>query len=92
MDKNAAARNAAKWLIDAIILAKTTELAADVLIDHTNFDKDNLIVKVGSSAVGGIVSVTVAPVISISVDKTADFVTTKFVAFRTKRNTKKQEK
>jgi hypothetical protein len=92
MDKNAAARSAAKWLIDSIIVIKTTELAADVLTDHTRYDQDNFIVKVASGAVGGVVSIAIAPVVDITVDKTADFVTAKYQAFRTKRNDKKKDK
>jgi hypothetical protein len=82
------ARNVAKWLASSIVAMKTAEFAANTVTDYTNFEKDNMVVRLGSGCVGWLVSSTLEPVTDKAVDSTVDFVAKKWEARKARRNTK----
>ena len=90
MDPDSLAREVAKWLAKSLVAMKTTEVARDALTNYTNFDPDGKTVKLGSGAVGMVVSAKLSPVTDKMVDKTADFVTEKWKNRRSKKDTEKK--
>ena len=66
-------RQVAKWVLISLVDVKTTQITAETIADYTNYEKDDLIVKLGSGAVGMIVSAKIKPVTDAAVDRTADF-------------------
>lgn len=91
MDNAQLARDVAKWVVVAIVDIKTTEVAANTIDNHTKFDRDDLIVKLSSGAVGMVVSAHVKPVTDKMVDKSADFLTAQWKKRRPKKDPKKTE-
>jgi hypothetical protein len=83
------ARNVAKFVAKSIIAYKTTKLTAETIEEHTQFEKDDMIVELGSGVVGWYVSAKLSPVTDKIVDKTADFITEKREAREYKKNHKK---
>lgn len=92
MDTDFTARNVAKWIVRSIVAMKTTELVANAAADHTNFEKDDIVVKIGAGVVGWGVSAKLKPVTDAIVDKTADFTVEQWNNRRSKKETKKEEK
>src|SRR5436190_14216560 len=43
-------RSVAKWVLISIVDVKTTQITAETIADYTNYEKDDLIVKLGSGA------------------------------------------
>lgn len=82
------ARNVSKFIAKSIVAAKTTQLSADAIADHTHYEKDDTVVEIGSGVIGWFASSKLEPVTDTIVDKTADFVT----AQRAKRQEKKSKK
>ena len=66
-------RNVAKWVIKSVVAIKTTEFVANTTADHTSFEKDDMIVKIGAGIVGWGISARLQPYTDALVDKTADF-------------------
>lgn len=85
------ARNVTKFIAKAIVAAKTAEITADAISDHTNYEKDDLAVDLGSKCVGWFVSEKLEPVTDKMVDTVADFVTSKREARKAKKDAKKKE-
>ncbi|MFL5659839.1 MAG: hypothetical protein ACJ8BW_00640 [Ktedonobacteraceae bacterium] len=85
-------RSVAKWVLISIVDVKTTQITAETIADYTNYEKDDLIVKLGSGAVGMIVSARLKPVTDAAVDKTADFAVKQWEKRRTKKETQDNEK
>jgi hypothetical protein len=81
-------RNVAKFVAKSIVYYKTTKLTAETIEEHTQFEKDDMIVGLGASVVGWLVSDKLSPVTDKIVDKTADFVTEKRQARKDKKNPK----
>lgn len=70
-------RNAAKFVVKAIVAARTAKLAEDAITDYTRFEEDDMIVDISSSLIGWYVSDKVKPYTDKMVDKTADFIAAK---------------
>jgi hypothetical protein len=83
------ARNVAKFIAKAIVLSKTSDLAEDVITDHTRFEEDDLVVDIGSKCIGWYVSNKLEPVTDAIVDKTVDFIILQRVKYQAKKNAKK---
>lgn len=75
-------RNAAKYIVKAIVHRKAAQFTEDVLIDYTRYEEDDLVVDLGSHLVGWYVSDKLKP----HTDRAVDFVADKAVAYRQKRN------
>lgn len=86
------ARNVAKFVAKSLVAAKTTQLTAEAIADHTEYETDDTIVEIGSGVVGWYAAHKLSPVTDAIVDKTADFVTAKREARQAKKNAKKNEK
>ena len=91
MDNATLAREVAKYLVRSAIALKTAELTAATIADHTHFDQDDMVVKLGAGAVGMVVSTKLKPVTDKMVDTTADRLTEQWNKRRTKKNAKKTE-
>lgn len=85
------ARNAAKYVVTAVIAIKTEKFAKDTITDYTEFEQDDMIVKIGSHLIGWGVSSKLKPVTDAAVDKTADFISAKRQELKDKKETKKTE-
>jgi hypothetical protein len=92
MDRATLARDVTKWIVISIVDLKTTDVTANTISNDTRFDKDDLIVKLGSGAVGMVVAAHVKPVTDKMVDKSADFVIEQWRKRRPKKTTEKKEK
>jgi hypothetical protein len=92
MDTEFTARNVAKWVVKSIVAIKTTELVAKTAAEHTNFEKDDMVVKIGSGVIGWGVSARLQPITDAMVDKTTDFTVAQWDNFRSKKHTKQEEK
>lgn len=82
------ARTAAKFVAQAIVQRKATQITEDVLTDYTRFEEDDLIVDLGGNLVGWYVSDKLRPVTDKIVDRTSDFIANK----REARKARKAEK
>lgn len=82
------ARNVTKFIAKAIVAAKTAEITADAITDHTHYEEDDLVVELGSKVVGWYVAEKLEPITDKMVDTTADFVSER----RAKRQAKKLAK
>jgi hypothetical protein len=91
MDTESIPRDVAKWLLQSLIAMKTAQLAANATDNYTGFDKDSLAVKLGSGAIGMVVSRKLEPVTDKIVDSSADFIVEKWTKFRAKKNDKKKD-
>jgi|1185.fasta_scaffold1979742_2 hypothetical protein len=85
------ARNVAKFLAKAVVATKTARLTADVVADHTNYEKDDTVVDLGSQVVGWYISAKLEPVTDKIVDTTADFVTEQRNKRQARRDAKKKD-
>ncbi len=86
------ARNVTKFVARSIVAAKTAQLTAEAIADHTEYETDDTIVEIGSGVVGWYVAHKLQPVTDAVVDRTADFVTAKREARKAKKNAKKDQK
>lgn len=87
MDTPFTARNVAKFLARSIVAAKTAQIAADTIADHTQFEKEDLTVQLSSGVISWYVTSKLEPVTDAMVEKTADFIADK----RAKRQAKKKD-
>lgn len=79
------ARNAAKYVVKAIVAAKVAAAAEDAITTHTSLEEDTLAVDLGGKMIGWYVSDKLQPITDAMVDKTAD----KVAAIKAKRQDKK---
>lgn len=79
------ARNVAKFVVKAIVAAKSTQIAEDVITDHTSLEEDTLAVDILSKTAGWFVADKIEPYTNAAVDKTAD----KIAEYRAKKQDKK---
>jgi hypothetical protein len=86
------ARNVTKFIAKSIVAAKTAELTADAIADHTHYEKDDTVVDIGSKVVGWYVSEKLEPVTDKIVDTAADFVSDRRAKRQAKKDAKKNEK
>jgi len=84
-------RDVAKWLLNAAVAMKTSDLAADTVASYTSFDKESLALRLGTGAIGMVVARKLEPATDAIVDKTADFLVEKRNQFRSKRDAKKKD-
>lgn len=84
-------RNVTKFVVQAVIAGKATELTEDAITDHTRFDEDDMIVNIGSRVVGWYVASKLKPYTDMAVDRTADFVVAKREARKSKKDTPEEK-
>jgi hypothetical protein len=84
-------RNVAKFVVTAIIAAKTSDYAEDAITEHTSLESDTLTVEIGSRVIGWFVADKLKPHTDMVVDKTADYVTAKREARNAKKNTTEEK-
>ena len=65
-------RNVAKFVAQAIVAGKTSQLTEKAITDHTRFEDDDMIVDISGTLVGWYVSQKLKPITDGMVDKTAD--------------------
>jgi len=80
-------RNVAKFVAQAIVAGKTSQLTEKTITDHTRFEDDDMIVDISGTLVGWYVSQKLKPVTDGMVDKTADWL----VEYKEKRDQKKND-
>jgi hypothetical protein len=85
------ARNAAKFVVKAVVAAKTKQIAEDTIVEHTQFEDDDTIVEISSSLIGWYVSSKLQPLTDKMVDKTADFVAAKRAERAAKKETSEEK-
>jgi hypothetical protein len=78
-------RNILKYVATGAISMKVASLTKDAMVDHTRFDEDDIVVKLGSGVVGWGVAAKLKPHTDKAIDKTADFVNAKREARKTKK-------
>lgn len=81
-------RTVAVYLIQGAISMKVTQMSRDAMVENTRFEKDDMIVKLGSGAIGMVAGGIAKPHTEKAVDKIADYI----VAKREARNAKKAQK
>jgi hypothetical protein len=85
------ARNVAKFVVQAVIAQKATDLTEDAIVDHTQFEEDDMIVTIGSRVVGWYVADKLKPYSDKAVDRTADFIVAKREARKAKKDTNEEK-
>lgn len=79
-------RNVAKYVAKGIIYGKTAQLTKETIVDHTQFEDDDIIVTISGGLVGWYVSDKLKPVTDKMIDKTADFIVAKREARKAKKD------
>lgn len=90
LDQAFTARNVSKFIAKSVVASHVAALAENAIIDHTRFEEDDLIVDLGSRVIGWGVASKLSPVTDAIVDKSADFITARREARKTKKNAKKE--
>lgn len=85
------ARNAAKYVVKAIVASKTAQVAEDVITDYTRFEEDDTVVDISSHLIGWYVSSKLQPITDKMVDKTADFIMAKRQEMKDKKETPEEK-
>lgn len=85
------ARNVAKFVVQAVIAGKVTEITEDAIVDRTQFEEDDMIVDIGSRVIGWYVASKARPYTDKAVDHVADFVAAKRDARKTKKDTPEEK-
>lgn len=85
------ARTAAKYVAKSVVAIKTKQIAENTITDHTDFEKDDMIVRISTGLISGYVSSKLTPVTDAAVDKAADYIAAKREARAAKKN-KTEEK
>lgn len=65
-------RNVVKFVVTSTIQFKSHQFAKDAITDHTQFEKDDLVTKLGAGMASWYVTSTLKPHTDKLVDKTAD--------------------
>lgn len=81
-------RGVVKHVASSAVGMGTSVFTAKTVDNYTRFEKEDFIVKLGAGAVGFIVATKVTPYTDMAVDKTADFITAKYEARKTKKTEK----
>lgn len=80
-------RNVTKFVLKALVASKASNMAEDVITNHTHFEEDDTVVNIASGVIGWYVSDKLKPYTDNVVDKTADFVIAKREARKAKKTT-----
>lgn len=80
------ARNVMKYVATAAIHSAVAQQTENAITDHTRFEEDDIVVKIGSHVSGWYVSHKLRPVTDKMVDKTADFIAAKREARQARKN------
>jgi len=83
------ARNAVKKLVFGLVSYKVTVITANLATNYTGFDKDDMIVKVGSPMVGWGVAANAQPYTDKLVDASFDYAAKRYENYKTNRAAKK---
>jgi hypothetical protein len=67
-------RTVAKYVATTAIKMKTVQLAKEALADHTRFEEDDIVVRIGANVIGWGIAFKLKPYTDMAIDKTADFV------------------
>jgi hypothetical protein len=86
MDLDFTPRGVTKFIVKSAIALKAKQVATDMVVDYTRFEKDDYVTKIGSDIVGGYVAYKLKPVTDKVVDKTFDFVAAKKKKYDDKKN------
>jgi hypothetical protein len=78
-------RNIMKYIATGVISMKAASMTKDALVDHTRFDEDDIVVKIGAGVVGWGAGHHAKPYTDKAVDKVADFVNAKREARKAKK-------
>jgi hypothetical protein len=81
------ARNAAKFVVTAVIKTKTAQKTEELITDYTRFEEDDMIVDITGGLVGWWVGDKLKPYSDAMVDKTADFIVAKREQMKHKKDT-----
>jgi hypothetical protein len=81
------ARNAAKFVLKAVVASKTKQVSEEIITDYTHFEEDDTVVTISGTLIGWYVSEKLQPVTDKIVDKSADFISRK----RAERAAKKEQ-
>lgn len=92
MDIDFTPRGIAKYVATGIVGNRSAKLAENVIVDHTRFEKDALIVELGTGLIGAYVAMKLRPATDYAVDKAADYIVAKRAEFADKKNQKTEEK
>jgi hypothetical protein len=65
-------RNAAKFVVKAVVHFQTAKAVETVMVDYTRFEEDDMIVDISGHLVGWYVSDKLKPLTDKAVDKVAD--------------------
>lgn len=84
-------RSISKFVVNSIVVMKSTELAKDAMTDYTSLDEDSIAVRIGSKVIGAAVGSRLKPYTDKAVDKTADFVVAKREARKAKKAAKQED-
>lgn len=70
-------RNVTKYVVQAVIASKVSDFAEDAIVEHTQFEEDDMIVDIATHVIGWGVSAQLKPYTDKIVDRTADFIVAK---------------
>jgi hypothetical protein len=70
-------RNVAKFVVRTVIHGKTAQITRELIVDHSDFENDDMTVRISGNLVGWYVSAKLKPHTDKMVDKTADFIVAK---------------
>lgn len=90
--KEFTARNAAKFVVTAIVKKKASDITEDIIADYTRFEEDDMVVEITGTLVGWYIGDKVKPVTDKMVDKTADFISAKWQQMKDKKEETPEEK
>ena len=85
------ARNVTKYVARVIIQTQVANTTATLITDHTQFEEDDLTVRISSAVVGWGVADKLQPVTNKMVDTVADFVADKRANRAAKKNTTEEK-
>lgn len=85
------ARNAAKFVLKAVVASKTKQVSEDIITDYTRFEEDDTVVNISGTLIGWYVSEKLQPVTDKMVDKTADYIAKKRAERAAKKENTKDE-
>lgn len=86
MDMPFTPRNVVKYVAKTAVYLQATRLLENAMVDYTQFEQDDIVVKIAPKVVAWYISDKLQPVTDTAVDKTADFIVAKREARKTKKN------
>jgi hypothetical protein len=84
-------RNAAKYVVQAVVASKASKLAEGAITDYTRFEEDDTVVNISGHLVGWYVSGKLKPITDSMVDKTADYIVAKRAEMKSKKETSEEK-